>query len=455
MTVAQKTNKKHRTVLQKLGLLDWIFVGTLLVVFGGVVLHAPISVGFGVLFPDYDLFIKAWKEILLGMALVLGIYIVVRKNAWKNFNTVIFWLIGLFALLNVALIPVFNLGFDQTVAGILINLRFFLFFVLVYTALTLYPQLYRLFIKVFIAGAVVVVGFALLQLTVLPYDILKYIGYSDATILPYMTVDENINYIRINSTLRGPNPLGAYAVVVIAVVLALWLRSSKKLTKPEIWLCAFLGIGGALAVWASYSRSAALAALIAVAVVIFVTYGRSINKWIWISFAAAALLLGGSIFALRDTQFVSQVILHEDPEEGGMVNSNDGHADSLLEGTMRMLQQSLGAGIGSTGSPSIMGDAPFIVENQYLYVAHETGWLGLILFVLIYWFVLRQLWRKRQHWFALGVFASGVGLAIIGLLLPVFADETVAIVWWGLAAVALASNLSGVKQRVVTQKVSK
>lgn len=455
MATAEKTSNKTTARLRKLGFLDWTFVGILLVVFGGIVLHAPFSVGFGMLFPEYDLVIKSWKEILLGLALVLTVYIITKNKAWGRFNTVVFWLIGGYALLNLALIPVFNLGFEQTVAGLLINLRYLLFFVLVYVALTLYPQLYKLFIKVFLIGAGVVIGFAVLQLTVLPYDALKHIGYSESTILPYMTVDENINYIRINSTLRGPNPLGAYGVIVMAIILAVWLRSSKKLSKPEVWLCGILGLGGVLAVWASYSRSAALAALIAVAIVILVAYGRRINKWIWISFAVVALILSGSLFALRDTQFVSQVILHEDPEEGGEINSNDGHAESLLEGTTRMLQQPLGAGIGSTGSASLMGESGFIVENQYLYVAHESGWLGLLLFVLIYWFVLRQLWRKRRHWFALGILASGVGLAIIGLLLPVFADDTVAIIWWGLAAIALAVNLDGVKQDTIKSKATK
>jgi hypothetical protein len=32
--------------------------------------------------------------------------------------------------------------------------------------------------------------------------------------------------------------------------------------------------------------------------------------------------------------------------------------------------------------------------------------------------------------------ASGIGLALIGLLLPVWVDDTVSIVWWGLAAIA-------------------
>lgn len=451
---AQKANKDKKVANKKLGFIDKLFVGTLLIIFGGIVAHAPLSVGFGTLFPEYDLIIKSWKEILLGLALVLGVWAVARQKVWAKFNTKLFWAIIAFGLLNVALVPLFYNGFEATVAGLFINLRFLLFFVLVYAALTLYPQLYKLFVKVFLAGVAIVIGFAILQLTVLPHDILKYIGYNQSTIVPFMTVDENINYIRINSTLRGPNPLGAYAIIVIAMLLALWLQHTRKLSKREFWICLLLGIGGALAVWASYSRSAALGALAAVGIIILVVYGRNINKWIWITFIAIALAISGSIVALRDTQFVSQVILHEDPEEGNLTNSNDGHAESLAEGTQRMLQQPLGAGIGSTGSASLLGDKPFILENQYLYIAHESGWLGLILFVIIFWMVMRQLWRKRKHWFALGVFSSGIGLAIIGMLLPVFADDTVGIIWWGLAAVALASDLT-VKSKGIKQKVTK
>jgi hypothetical protein len=53
---------------------------------------------------------------------------------------------------------------------------------------------------------------------------------------------------------------------------------------------------------------------------------------------------------------------------------------------------------------------------------------------------LKRVWRERQDWFALGIWASGIGLGIIGLLLPVWADDTIAIVWWGLAAVVLAQG---------------
>lgn len=424
---------------KKISILDALFVGILLVIFGGVVLHAPISVGFSTLWPQQELLIKSWKEVLLGAALLLAIIILTLRKQWSIIQTKIIYLIALFAALNLLLIPAFDTGFEATIAGLFINLRFFLFFVLVYTAIKLYPRAYRLFFITFIAGALLVLIFAILQVTVLPYDILKYLGYNESTIMPYLTVDQNLNYLRINSTLRGPNPLGVYAVIALCVAMVAWLRGPRKMTTKEQVIGGILAAGSVIALWASYSRSAALAAVIAVSVVLLVVYGRRISKPVWVSLVVVAIALTGSLVALRDTQFVSQVILHEDPSEGSDINSNDGHAESLREGTSRMLRQPLGAGVGSTGSASLQSDDPIIIENQYLFVAHENGWVGLTLFLMITYYVLIKLWRRRVEWLALAVLASGAGLAVAGLFLPIWVDDTVAIIWWGLAAMVLAS----------------
>lgn len=420
-------------------ILDALFVGILLVIFGGVVLHAPIAVGFGTLWPEYELLIKSWKEVLLGVALLLAVVLLTLRKQWSVIKTKLIYFIALFAALNLLLIPAFYTGFDATVAGLFINLRFFLFFVLVYVALRLYPAAYRLFLITFIAGALVVTVFALLQVTFLPHDVLKYIGYSEATIVPFLTVDQNMDYIRINSTLRGPNPLGIYAVIALAVAVVAVLRGPRKLTQKEQLITSTIAVGSVVALWASYSRSAALAAVAAIGIILLVVYGRRITKPIWIAVVIVCITLTGSIVAFRDTQLVSQVILHEDPHEGNDVNSNDGHAESLADGTRRMLQQPLGAGVGSTGSASLYSDEPVIIENQYLFVAHENGWVGLALFLVITYYVLIGLWQRRAAWLALAVFASGVGIAISGLFLPVWVDDTVSIIWWGLAAIALAA----------------
>ena len=138
---------------KKLSVLDWLFVGTLLVIFGGVVLHAPFSVGLSTLFPNESLVIKSWKEILLGLALALSAVVLTQKKRWNLIQDKLIYYIALFAALNLLTIPMFYNGFEATVAGMFINLRFFLFFVLVYVAIKLYPQLYRLFLGVFFGGA--------------------------------------------------------------------------------------------------------------------------------------------------------------------------------------------------------------------------------------------------------------------------------------------------------------
>jgi hypothetical protein len=414
-----------------------IYIGLLLTVLAGIVLHAPLSVAFSTVAPEYELLIKSWKEILLGIATLLLPIVLTMHKRWNILKEPVLLCILAFAVLNVALIPLYFTGYDSTLAGILINLRYLLFFVLVYVGLRLFPQYTKLFIKVFIAGAFVVLLFAILQLTVLPNDFLKYLGYNETTIMPYLTVDQNINYIRINSTLRGPNPLGAYAMVVLSVVLAYWLQRSRNVRKREKILLSVLAIGSVLALWASYSRSAVVGMIIAAGVILFVVYGRKISKGLLIVLAAVAIIGSVSLITFRDTDFVSNVILHEDPNEGNDINSNDGHVDSLIDGTTRVLAQPFGGGIGSTGSASLLGDTPLIIENQYLFIAHESGWLGLGLFVAITVLVLGMLWRGRKDWFVLGVFASGVALSLIGLIQPVWVDETVSIVWWGLAATAL------------------
>lgn len=439
---------------KKISILDALFVGILLVVFGGIVLHAPLAVGLSTVFPEYELLIKSWKEILLGVALLLAATILTIRKQWAIIQTKIIYLIVLFAALNVLLIPAFYNGLEATLAGLLINMRFFLFFVLVYVAVRLYPQSYRLFLITFGAGALLVTVFAILQITVLPHDILKYLGYNETTIVPFLTVDQNMDYIRINSTLRGPNPLGVYAVIVLSIVLVAWLRAPRKLTQKEQIVGGILAAGSAVALWASYARSAALAAVAAIAVVLLVIYGRRISKALWVAMGIAALVLVGSLVVLRDTPFVSNVILHEDPAEGNDVNSNDGHLESLADGTRRMLQQPLGAGIGSTGSASLYSEEGLILENHYLFVAHENGWIGLVLFLMITYYVLAELWRRRTYWLALGVFASGIGMAVAGLFLPVWVDDTVAIIWWGLAAMVLALPMTPAKKGAKKKKAT-
>jgi len=422
--------------------LEKLFVILLLVVFGGIVIHAPLSVGLGALFPDYRLLIKSWKEILLVVSMVLAVIIVTRRKLWEElFGDWIFRLITAFAALHLLLVTALYQGAASTAAGLSIDLRFLLFFSLIYAAVKIAPQYRRRFVQVGVVGACVVVGFAALQLF-LPRDILSHIGYGDATIQPYLTVDKNPAFVRENSTLRGPNPLGAYAGIVLSCLTAVWVRKKEWLTSQNSRKAGYivLAVCAFVALWVSYSRSALAAGIIGVLLVLAVSVARKLSRTTWIASVIVLAALVGGLAMAKGNDFVSNVILHENPNGGSSVSSNEGHVESLVTSWARFVQQPLGGGVGSTGSASLFSGSSTIIENQYLFAAHEAGWLGLILFLVIYGLVLARLWNRRQDWLALGTFASGITLALIGLLLPVWADDTVSIVWWGMAAIALGGK---------------
>jgi hypothetical protein len=423
--------------------LEKIYAVIIAVIFGGIILHAPLSVGLGVLLPAYDLLIKSWKEILMLALIPMAVIIISRRGMWRLLaSDWIFRLIVAYAGLHVALVAFMYNGVSSTAAGLAIDLRYVLYFGLVYVLIRILPVYPRTLLKIGLVGAIIVVGFATLQLF-LPPDVLRYIGYSNDTIAPYLTVDQNPDYVRVNSTLRGPNPLGAYAGLVLTLLAAAVVRKRLQYNNYKYVIgVGLLALCGLIALWTSYSRSALVAAIISVSVVLAITIARQLSRRVWIgTFVAVGIIVGGLI-AGQNSAFVSHVILHEDPTEGNSINSNDGHFESLQDGFGRMVEQPFGAGVGSTGSASLYSDSPLIIENQYLFIAHEAGWIGLLLFVSLFVLLLWQLWQKRQDWLALGVFASGIGLALIGLLLPVWVDDTVAIIWWGLAAIAIAKGVS-------------
>lgn len=433
--------------------LPRIIAGLLLVIFGLLVLHAPLTVWLTA--QGAPVWVKAWKEVLLGVAAVMLMIDLIRRHKADILNDRLLWLIGGYVLLH-CVVAFFSQSSPYSLgAGLLIDLRYVVFFATVYVFLHAYPQYRRRFIVVGIAGAGIVVGVALLQL-VLPHDALKYLGYSDATIKPYILLDENPHFIRMNSTLRGPNPLGAYAMMVLLGVVAYGLAVGIKLTDGrKRALHLFLAIGGAVALWISYSRSAALGFAIGLITMVVLRYRNHPVRWrqyITTGLVIGMLALAG--YSLRDTVFFKNIILHDNPTTGAAYTSDQGHSDSLKEGIAKMLQQPFGAGIGSTGSASIGSQSPLVIENQYLMVAHEVGWLGLAIFVWLWGLVLWRLWRVKQDWLATTVLASGVGLAAIACTWPVLVDDPVSMIWWGLAAVALTvqKESKGKKHGTTTHK---
>lgn len=414
----------------------------MITIIAGISFHALISVFLSSLFPAYGDLIRSWKEILIlcGAALLAGLYLLQKKRLPGRVKITLSVAIT-FVLLHVLIVLIDPQSISQTIAGLFIDLRFVTFFVISLVFITLYPRYRTTLVRVYAVAALVVVVFGFLQATVLPNDFLKYFGYGDSTIQPYLTVDQNPDYVRINSTLRGPNPLGVYAASLLIILLA-YITTRYRILSYRAKIFTWLGIlASSVSLWFSYSRSALAMGALGVALIGGFAVWRKVSKGYFMTLAVSLVVVGALFgYIAKDTYFVQHVVFHNNPRDDNPINSDHGHEASLKEGSVRILEEPLGAGVGTTGSASLRGDEPLIIESQYLFVAHEAGIIGLVLFILLYGLVLYGLWQNKGDPLSLGLLVSGVGILFVGIIQPVFVDDTVSIVWWGLAGLALAST---------------
>lgn len=397
--------------------------------------HAPLSVFFSSLFPIYSELIKAWKEILIFIIFLLLIIPIYQKKVYRYlWRDKLLLVMGVFIALHILLFIVIPQDISARMAGIVIDLRYIAFFCAVATLSLLIKDLRkRLLLPIFISTALSIL-FAFLQVALLPKDILSYIGYSKETIAPYLTVDQNQNFIRINGTLRGPNPLGIFAGSFM-ILLATYLTFCWKKVTHKISLLVLLLVAS-IVLWNTYSRSAYLATILGLLLVLLYTFRRH-TKYIAAGGVIAGLIIVVLFGVFQESSFVQQIIFHNNPQTGSVVDSDEQRAISITTTLQAVMTNPIGHGIGSTGSASLYSQQPLIVENFYLFVAHESGLMGLLLFVAILGLTLYRLYEKRRDWFSFGLFAAGCGIAFASLALPVLTDDTVALLWWGLAALAL------------------
>jgi hypothetical protein len=281
--------------------------------------------------------------------------------------------------------------------------------------------------------ATIVIIFGLLQVFVLPYDFLRHFGYNSSTISPYETINHNLHYIRIASTLRGANPLGAYLLIPISVLGGL-LLSPKRSWRQGVLLAAALVV-----LFFSYSRSAWIGAVLSLGIILLLSLKSARAQRLTLIGLGGLIVVGACLaVGLRGNAYFENSIFHTQAHSAVKTTSDQGHLAALRSGLHDIWHQPLGRGPGTAGPASIYNNHPArISEDYFIQVGQETGWLGLALFLLINVGVGYLLWLRREDPLALSLFASLIGLTFVNLLLPAWTDDTLAYVWWGLAGIAM------------------
>jgi hypothetical protein len=387
--------------------------------------------------------IRLWKEVLLALTIVGVLYLLLtdHKIRFHTLSRRLVWLILCYVLLNVAWGLLALNQHDVTAKalgyGLIVNLRFLIFFLVTWSVALRMARLRSNWRWLVLLPAIGVVVFGLLQVTVLPHDFLRHFGYGDSTIPAYETINHNQHYIRIASTLRGANPLGAYLLVPISLLCVMLIREGRN-WKQAVFLAASLVV-----LFWTFSRSAWIGGVLTLFAILLLSRLSSKTQKISLGIISGVILVSGLVtLAYRHNEHFQNFVFHTQTHSAVKATSNEGHLDAFNSGIHDLVRQPLGDGPGTAGPASYYntGHSTRVAENYFIQVGQETGWLGMLLFILINLAVAALLFVRRADPLALSLFASLVGLTLINLLSHAWTDDTLAYVWWGLAGVAMAPN---------------
>lgn len=393
---------------------------------------------------------KIAKDVVLVAGLSLALAASVRQPWFRDLvKDRLLWLIGAYGLLTLVLAVAHPTHQEAEVVGVVYNLRFFLFFIygLLITRLFDAQKLRQAALKIVLVVGSVVVLFGLLQYLVLPHDLLRHVGYSrEHGVVPMFFIDDKPDLPRVMSTIRDPNSLGSYLIIIGPLAAGAFLAAKKGINK---WLLAGLLVATLVCVGLTFSRSAWLGFALALVSFVFLAshkFKQALvrrKKQLAIICAAAVVLMIGSLFAFRNTYFVQNVIIHAD-DSTELEDPNQLRVRFFRESLKEIASNPLGTGPGTAGLASIRDPSRTeLNENYYLQIASEAGILGLALFLTILVMVALRLYKiHRDSPIATAILASFIGLALTNFLVHIWSNEAVAYTWWGLAGLWIGTRIS-------------
>jgi O-antigen ligase/polysaccharide polymerase Wzy-like membrane protein len=408
-------------------------------------LHATLTVWLASNFGHYTLF-RLWIEVIIAVVAVGAVYLALQEKATlKGLQARwLWWLSVVYVVLHLVL-GIVALARHQVNAaalgdGLVLNLRPIVMFWAVVMIASRSRFLHKQWTKLLLIPAAIVVLFGLLQHFVLPVDFLRHVGYGPKTIAPYETVDQKLAYVRVQSTLRGPNPLGAYVVVIVAALAALMasIRKPKARLRLGVYTLATL-----IVLFYSYSRSALLGTLLAVSCIAWLAIRQPKIRRLLVMLALSLAVFAAFVtLALQHNSRFDNIFFHTDKTSHSSISSNQNHVSALESGLKDIEHNPFGDGPGTAGPASVHNNHSVrLAEDYYVQLGQEVGVLGAAIFIAINVLIGIQLWRARRDPLALALLASLLGLTFVNLFSHAWTDDTLAVLWWSLAAVALTSDI--------------
>lgn len=431
-----ETNKPKTTLIRVMAIASAVVIALM-------PFHAFLTVWFSDVFGNYTE-LRLWKEYVLWALVVGAVYACLTQPKLRQRllrGELLFGLIGLYFLLLLLRGASALVGGDVSLMalgyGLLLDSRFLVFFMVTWLVTQQDDLIARAWRQLLLIPAAFVSLFAVLQYFVLAPDFLKHFGYGPDTISPVATVDQKSTYQRVQSTLRGANPLGAYLVLVIAALSVLIVKARRL----RWWLVVMLLVSS-LALAVTFSRSAWIGVVVSAAWLLWTAMTSGTARQVLLVAGSAAVLAFTAVgYSLRDNDHFQNAFFHTDENSLSAQSSNTGRVAAWEAGVRDIMREPLGRGPGTAGPASFYNTKPArIAENYYLQLGQEVGVIGLTMFILITVGLAGRFWQRRQELLPRLLLASLIGLTAVNMFSHAWTDDTLAYVWWGLAGAALAAT---------------
>lgn len=384
--------------------------------------HAFLSISLGHIFGHQALF-QSWKEVVFILLAGLWLY-----NCWVQrkilfrldvVNCSVLFIISLGLLLSFLHRPSLN-GFLFGFKTDLVPLGLFL-------VAQAYSEAFddNRLTRLILLPALVVSILAILQVTVVPSQILALVGYSSQTINPLQLIDMSTSLARAFSTLGGPNQLGTYLILPAAVALVSLFKTKKLVYLPTLlFLLAAIGL--------SFSRSAWIGTVLALLIAAILAIGQKFRLWLLAGIVLLAVL-GALVVApkLSDSNNVllQNLFLHGQFFSNKTIGPPDVARTSALENGFTLVKsQPWGHGLGTAGPASYHNDTQLITEDWYLQIGYELGLIGLLAYLVFFVSLIVSLVRQKSSTIQISLIAGLVGILAANVFLHSWADSTLAIV---------------------------
>jgi hypothetical protein len=447
-----------------------------------------------------SLVVKAWKELLIVFVLAIATVFWLKNNSKNRFDSLDLAILSFTVLSSITGILLTGAGFPENIDQVVFGFKYgilFLLIIMLCRHVPLTPKLKDVAINTALISGTLVITFGLLQAFVLPEDFLVKFGYNaeygitephKAGSLSYCHKIENTithqEECRVQSTLSGPNQLGAYLLLILPLFYFQLGKRLGSLSAGAIGLA-----GGATVLFFTKSRSAWLGA-IAMATAFFITSAK--RPWfaigyltlfglglvamffpalieMWDQLKPISLLLTSLVLALMLMIFFINIrkeyfsligatffpailtaLIYARMYGGEYFwtiilrpSSTQGHWEQWQTGIAEMFAYPFGLGLGDSGPTSARfanpGETGSLPESWYIQVGLESGFLGLALF-LTAMIILGIMLLKTKHELGHSLFLSLIGISTAALFLHTWESAVVAYSFALLCAIALAPN---------------